>query len=82
MSRMDLNLRKCERDAFCRGCSVKIKKGDNMISWYTTHGESSYIHLCFDCVSKMYKMVQLYKIQELSSEDVEESLNQFVNTEV
>jgi len=52
-----IEIRKAERVAICRGCDTKIERGKEMVSWYTIRGQSSHIHLCFDCVKKMYEML-------------------------
>lgn len=41
--------RKAERDAFCRSCDKPIKKGTDMISWYSHRNQGMNIHLCLPC---------------------------------
>ena len=48
--------REAERDAFCRGCDVTIKRGTLMISTYSRRNRGQYIHFCIDCAEKIGEM--------------------------
>ena len=41
--------RKAERDAFCRACDKTIKKGTDMVSWYSHRNQGMNIHICLPC---------------------------------
>lgn len=45
--------RQAERDAFCRACNGSIKKGEEMVSWYSTRGQGMHIHLHLKCAEKI-----------------------------
>ena len=49
--------RKAERDAYCRACELSLKKGDDMVSWYSCRNRGMHIHLHPDCVKEMYNVV-------------------------
>jgi hypothetical protein len=50
-------LRPAERDAFCRYCDEVIKKGDDMLSFYSYRNRGQNIHLHPECVIKMAEEV-------------------------
>lgn len=50
--------RQPERDAICRVCDGIIKRNqDWMVSWYSRRNTGQYIHLCPECVKKLYEMI-------------------------
>jgi hypothetical protein len=49
--------RKAERDAFCRSCDKTIKKGTDMVSWYSHRNQGMNIHLCLQCAKDIGTIV-------------------------
>lgn len=50
--------RQPERDALCRVCEKDIKRNEDwMVSWYSSSNRGQYIHICPDCVRKMYELL-------------------------
>lgn len=45
--------RKAERDAFCRSCDKSIKRGTDMISWYSHRNQGMNIHICLSCAESI-----------------------------
>jgi hypothetical protein len=54
-------LRKAERNAFCRSCDKTIKKNDEMVSWYSHRNQGMNIHLCLQCAEYIGAMVTEHK---------------------
>lgn len=50
--------REAQRDAFCRGCDKKIKRGDEMISTYSFRNTGQHIHFCLKCAQQMGEMAK------------------------
>jgi hypothetical protein len=48
--------RPAERDAFCRGCDITIKKGSLMITTYSRRNRGQNIHFCIECAKNIGKM--------------------------
>jgi len=41
--------RPCLREAYCRICNSVIKKGEQIITWYSMHGGGQHTYLCLEC---------------------------------
>lgn len=51
-------IRKAERNAFCRACDNSIVKGDDMVSWYSHRNQGMHIHLCMKCATDVGAMAK------------------------
>lgn len=50
--------RQPERNAFCRVCEECIKRNeDYMVSWYSSMNRGMHIHICPDCIKKLYELL-------------------------
>jgi uncharacterized protein YlaI len=54
-------IRKAERNAFCRACDKTITKSDDMVSWYSHRNQGMHIHLCLSCAKDIGAMVTEHK---------------------
>jgi hypothetical protein len=63
-------LRPAERSAFCRGCDIKIERGEYMISFYSWRNRGQHIHLCLECCGKIGDMVNAPAKNTISKEDI------------
>lgn len=50
-------LRKAERDAACRVCDKWIRKGEQMISWYSYRNRGQNIHIHPECVDRLHALI-------------------------
>jgi len=48
--------RPVQRPAYCRCCDKKLVKGDMMITMHSFRCTGMNIHLCPECVKKIYEM--------------------------
>ena len=53
-----IEFREAQRDAFCRGCDTKIKKGQPMVSTYSWRNRGQNIHFCVACAEEIGEMVK------------------------
>lgn len=54
-----IQFREAQRDAFCRGCDVKIKKGEHMVTTYSLRNRGQNIHFCTACAEEIGEMVKV-----------------------
>lgn len=53
-----IEFREAQRDAFCRGCDAKIKKGEHMVTTYSWRNRGQNIHFCVACAEEIGEMVK------------------------
>lgn len=57
MTETTFEYRPCEREAFCRDCDKKIKKGEMMVSGYSWRNTGMSMHFHPDCIKKMFDLI-------------------------
>lgn len=65
-----MEIRKAQRQAFCRACDKKIQVGESMLSMYSWRNRGQNIHICLDCVDEIHEMSIDHKNKEKINEHV------------
>ena len=52
-----MEIRKIERDGFCRGCDKLVSKGDVIFYVYSSRNRGQSIIFCIECTTKIGEMV-------------------------
>lgn len=50
--------REAKQDAACRVCDKWIKKGEPMVTWYSSRNRGQNIHIHPACVKTLYQLVE------------------------
>ena len=50
--------RQAERNAYCRGCDKLIKKGEEMVTTYSSRNRGQNIHFCVNCAKQIGDLVK------------------------
>ena len=53
-----MEVRRSQRDAFCRGCNKKMTRGTLMVSMYSPRNRGQSIHFCGECTMEIGALAQ------------------------
>lgn len=54
-----MEIRKTKRDAQCKSChNTIVRNTDDVVYFYSHLNRGTHVHICMDCVDKMFKMLQ------------------------